>query len=1219
MKKAILFVAAWLPCLFIAEAQAAIAFRAASSAGVSTATISYRGTGTVASAASGNITPRLSSVNLNELLLCLVEQHDNVAITFPAGWTQLYSLSATANHRASAYYKVSAATETNPLITHTGGNSITARCSTFRGADSADPLDVAFAAQYAASSTSVTSGSLTTLSANDWMLFAPHIANSPTIAAPTGAGGVAWTQQFYSSTTLGLDSAVGLYTGTKATAGAVGPITSTISIASENHGVLMALRSGSRLSINVPTGTVAGDVMIAAVATTASSVVITAPTGWNLVQAVAQTGGTSNRLATYYRVATASEPASYSWTLSTTHGGASGGIVSYSGVDNSTPIDVSAGAATGSSTSHAAPTVTTTVAGDMLVTVHEFASASTWTPPPGMSERVDRASRTSNNNAGVTLEMNDLLLGAAGATGAKTATAGSNPDTGTTVSIALRPAVLAPHHIRIEHDGLASNCAPEPITLKACANATCTAPHYTATDVTGINLSPTTGIYTWSPSSTVSILAVNGGIGSGITLARSTNGTTTLAMTGTPSPAPSTTYECFNTATGVSGVPGSTACDLVYSGNFSFDVPDHTADTRQVVTLTSCTANFASTTRIVKFWTTYVDPATGTLTGKIVAGGAGNANCATGYANVGTSSASPTSVSLSFGTGAAPTASFSLCYPDVGAVRLDARYDGAATNSPPDNGVVILGNDSFIAKPDHFTVSAIKCTTANAANCAAGALAMGTPGTNPAATNETGGSFMRAGDSTQAAARFTATVTAKNAQDAATPNFGLESTPEGVKITSTLVAPSGGDPGVLTCKASGTGCVVPGGAANFSGGATTITDLAWDDVGIITITPKIGDGNYLTIGEVSTPTASGNIGRFIPDHFTLNPDALNPVRVRAALTQSVASATGNVAGDTVINVDDTTGFTVGSRVRIPGAGAAGNAMTATVLAVGGLTLTLDTAIGTALVGGENVIEEWGSYTGETMNADFDLSAINLAGNTTLNYQGLYAKLNPAATGNPLVLGAVNAGVNLTARLDTSTPATGSFTNGVAGIVLPFAISRAGAAHAPYTALQLGIKPTDSDGVKMGAYDLTVSAPNDYTSVMDPLVQGVVELRHGRISIPNAYGSERLALPMSAYVQYYDGITWVTNVADSLTAFNSDFAPVGNLQSSVVSGLGGGLAASNPNALAVSLGFKTFTLAAPNVSGSADITLNAPAYVPSVAGRATFGIYRSPLIYRRENY
>ena len=126
--------------LCVRDAQAAIAFRAASSAGVRTPVIDHRGDGAVASAASGNITPTLNSVELNALLVCLVEQRDNVVISFPAGWTALYSINTTTTHRASAFYKAAAATETNPLITHPGGNAIIARCATFRGADAANQI-----------------------------------------------------------------------------------------------------------------------------------------------------------------------------------------------------------------------------------------------------------------------------------------------------------------------------------------------------------------------------------------------------------------------------------------------------------------------------------------------------------------------------------------------------------------------------------------------------------------------------------------------------------------------------------------------------------------------------------------------------------------------------------------------------------------------------------------------------------------------------------------------------------------------------------------------------------------------------------------------------------------------------------------------------------------------------------------------------------------------
>jgi hypothetical protein len=106
----------------------------------------------------------------------------------------------------------------------------------------------------------------------------------------------------------------------------------------------------------------------------------------------------------------------------------------------------------------------------------------------------------------------------------------------------------------------------------------------------------------------------------------------------------------------------------------------------------------------------------------------------------------------------------------------------------------------------------------------------------------------------------------------------------------------------------------------------------------------------------------------------------------------------------------------------------------------------------------------------------------------------------------------------------------------------------------------------------------------------------------------------------ATVQYFNGTNWVTSLTDSVTSFNSNpTTAAGNVVVTVLSGLTGGLAVANPNAAAVAGGVRTFSLAAPNAAGSANIALNAPLYLPSTTSRATFGIFRSPLVYRRENY
>ncbi|MEK7426241.1 MAG: hypothetical protein AAB131_20655, partial [Actinomycetota bacterium] len=124
--------------------------------------------------------------------------------------------------------------------------------------------------------------------------------------------------------------------------------------------------------------------------------------------------------------------------------GSVGGIQTFYNVDIASPVDVESGQTTPSGTTHAAPSVTTTVANTMLVTAHTFSSSRTWTPPAGMTESFDARSIAGNNAAGQSIEGNRQVQAAAGATGAKTANAGGNADVGNTHILALRPALRIP-------------------------------------------------------------------------------------------------------------------------------------------------------------------------------------------------------------------------------------------------------------------------------------------------------------------------------------------------------------------------------------------------------------------------------------------------------------------------------------------------------------------------------------------------------------------------------------------------------------------------------------------------------------------------------------------------------------------------------------------------------------------------------------------------------
>jgi len=193
------------------------------------------------------------------------------------------------------------------------------------------------------------------------------------------------------------------------------------------------------LTINKPSGTVEGDVMIASIAVRPDTAAITEPADWALVRRVDNANPNANSLAVYYKVAGASEPADYTWTFSTSTGSA-GGIQSFLGVDQGNPINVEDGQNTASGLTHATPSVNTTVTNTMLVTSHAFTSSATWTPPGGMTEAFDAASVAVPSAAGISIEGNYVIQVAADATGAKTATASNDADVGNAHILALKPA-----------------------------------------------------------------------------------------------------------------------------------------------------------------------------------------------------------------------------------------------------------------------------------------------------------------------------------------------------------------------------------------------------------------------------------------------------------------------------------------------------------------------------------------------------------------------------------------------------------------------------------------------------------------------------------------------------------------------------------------------------------------------------------------------------------
>ena len=206
----------------------------------------------------------------------------------------------------------------------------------------------------------------------------------------------------------------------------------TITIAASGTSSNTSSGVASSVTITVPSGTVSGDVLVAAIAFNGSSATtINAPAGWNLI--LSNSNGATHTLATYYHVAGGSEPASYTFTLGTAGLRITGGMARYTGVDTSNPINGSIGT-TGTASSPVTGTLTTTVANTMLIAVGANSNTHTYTGGSGMALRY---TGTQTNGPGVGSQ--DLVQAAAGPSGTKTVTSASTSATYAAQLIALQP------------------------------------------------------------------------------------------------------------------------------------------------------------------------------------------------------------------------------------------------------------------------------------------------------------------------------------------------------------------------------------------------------------------------------------------------------------------------------------------------------------------------------------------------------------------------------------------------------------------------------------------------------------------------------------------------------------------------------------------------------------------------------------------------------------
>lgn len=203
--------------------------------------------------------------------------------------------------------------------------------------------------------------------------------------------------------------------------------------------------TNTSLTINKPTGVTTGDLMLVCITKGNNSGTNPSLSGWTLLSG-GVLNGASIRGAVLYKVATASEGASYTFALGTGVNSSVGTIVAFSGVNTTTPFDVTANTISLSSSSSSTLTAsgyTTVTPGAAVVLFGMSADNNTFsnwstTSPGSLTEIADVNVNTSND---------DLTVGAAwalksntGATGNGTVTQSASDRWGA-LMVALRPCV----------------------------------------------------------------------------------------------------------------------------------------------------------------------------------------------------------------------------------------------------------------------------------------------------------------------------------------------------------------------------------------------------------------------------------------------------------------------------------------------------------------------------------------------------------------------------------------------------------------------------------------------------------------------------------------------------------------------------------------------------------------------------------------------------------
>ena len=890
--------------------------------------------------------------------------------------------------------------------------------------------------------------------------------------------------------------------------------------------------NSNSITVSAPSGVLAGQVLVAFIAQRdgAALAYISTPAGWTSV--LSTDNGSSLGVTLFWKTATVADVgSSYTWILDRSDRTAVG-IVAFSGVDTTNPVNVSNASVNSASTTYTAPSVTTTTANTMRVAFYGAINGNgSVNAGTGMTAAFTDGTLAGPN--GVVIGSSYVTQAAAGASGAALSTENASL-VSIGVQMALNGGTSSVHHYELSLPTSSIACLTSTVTVTACADssAPCTRTYPSASGTTA-TLATTAGALAANTvtfnvagvaTTTLSYPAAANGASLSVTLSGEQVAATSprqCCPNGINCGAANNCSTSFNTsgflfAIAANGVAATIPPQIAGTSSNTY----YLRAVRTNTTTKACETALTGNTTVNMAYECNNPTTCSTSNLMSINGGAST----TIARNANGSVSSYTAVGLTFdSSGNAP---FTFNHGDAGQVRLHASKPASSPLLTALSG----SSNAFVVKPAAFFLTAT-CDSTGTTNAASQ--------TSPSAADA---KFCAAGRT------FSAAVTALTAGGIVTPNYGRESPPEIVVATWSRALP--------TTPMGGSDGVLPSGTLAFAGGFSgtfTGSGLKWSEVGILAAALTVGDSDYLGAGNV---TASAYVGRFHPDHFD------------------------------VVVTPQCGGFVYSGRVTASApTGRPGQPFTVKATAMNGLAAPTPTT-------------NYSSAAGFSRDVTLTLSSGGAVGQ-------LYVDSTPGGTG-AIPAGKFGSSVGTVAYSDPS-------------------------GKISYVFNAFPTAPTT----------ITVHA-DDADSATSTGTDGVTAARAGRLQMGSAYGSELLALPIPLEAQYWAaGGYYVTNRDDictnfaassivlsnftqNLAACETRFSPSGTV--TLAKGLaplrltapGGG------NDGSVSLALNVGSAAAGSTCVSSTSSAATAANLPwfgstNPAGRATFGVFKTPLIYRRESY